>query len=71
MKKGRSDRPETSLPEMLTVSEVAERTNMSIAFWRREVRLKRIPVTYFGRAVRISDADLDAYMAQRRAAKRR
>ena len=71
MNKGRSGRPETSLARMLTVSDVAERTNMSEAFWRREVRLKRIPVTYFGRAVRISDADLDAYMAQRRAAKRR
>ena len=48
MKKGRSDRPETSPPQMFTVSEVAERTNMSMAFWRREVRLKRIAVTYFG-----------------------
>ena len=71
MSKRRSDRPETALAQMLTVDDVAERTNMSKAFWRREIRLKRIPVTRFGRAIRISDTDLDAYAAQRSAAKRR
>ena len=71
MSKRRSDRPETALAQMLTVDDVAERTNMSKAFWRREIRLKGIPVTRFGRAIRISDTDLDAYAAQRSAAKRR
>ena len=57
------------LPQ-LTVDEVADLTSMSVSFWRREIRLKRIAVTRYGRAVRISEADLDAYQAGRRRAKR-
>ena len=63
--------PEPPRARLLTVAEVAELTSMSIAFWRREVRLKQIAVTRLNRAVRISEADLDAYLARRRAGKRR
>lgn len=62
--------PNALPPQLLTVDEVAEITGMSIPYWRREVLLKRIPVIRFGRAVRINPADLAAYTAQRRTAKR-
>ena len=55
---------------LLTVDEVAELTALSVAYWRREVRLGRIPSIQFGRAVRIRPTDLNAYMARRTTGKR-
>jgi excisionase family DNA binding protein len=61
MSKGSTNHDQTTRVPMLTVDEVADLTSMSVPFWRREIRLRRIPVTRFGRAIRISEADLDAY----------
>jgi hypothetical protein len=50
----------------LTIDDVADRSSMSIAFWRREIRAGALPVMALGRAVRILEADFAAYMAARR-----
>ena len=56
---------------LFTVEEVAEMTTMSLAYWYREIRLRRIAVTRMGeRAIRISESDFHAYLAARRRAKR-
>lgn len=56
-----------AVPKLLTLRECAERTGASIAFWRREVRLRRIRAYRLGDLVRVSEADLAAYLAARAA----
>ena len=48
---------------------LAEATGLSVSFWRREVRLGRIPFVRFDQAVLILPADLAEYFAQRRQVK--
>jgi hypothetical protein len=49
-----------------TYKTLAAATNLSVNFWRREVRLGRIPCVKFDNAVMILPADLDQYLASRR-----
>jgi excisionase family DNA binding protein len=50
----------------LTIEDAADRSRMSVAWWRREVRAGAIPIMALGRAVRISETDFATYMAARR-----
>jgi excisionase family DNA binding protein len=51
---------------LLLVEEAAERSQLSVAFWRREIARGAIPVMRFGRSVRIDEADFMAHLAARR-----
>jgi excisionase family DNA binding protein len=51
---------------LLTVSAVADRTETSVSTVRREIRLRYLPVYRIGRAIRISEADLDTFLRKRR-----
>jgi excisionase family DNA binding protein len=52
--------------ELLTVEQAAERLNTSPRFIRRLVGERRIPFTRLGRHVRLTAADLDAFVARGR-----
>lgn len=45
-----------------TLPEVAQMTNMSLAFWRKQVWLGRVEVERFGRAIRVTQTALDSYL---------
>ncbi len=44
------------------LSEIAERTGLSLGFLRNEVRAARLPVRKFGRRVLVLDGDLRRYL---------
>jgi excisionase family DNA binding protein len=52
-------------PEYLAIPQVAQLTNMSEAYWWKQIRLKRIPYTKFGTAVRVRKSSLDAWLSAR------
>jgi excisionase family DNA binding protein len=55
---------------MLKVSEVAELLSLSISHTRRLISIGALPVHRVGiRALRISDADVAAFLAKRRRGK--
>jgi excisionase family DNA binding protein len=51
---------------LLDLKLVAEMFSMSVSTLRREIRLRRLPVHRIGRAIRVSEADLQAYLGKRR-----
>lgn len=51
--------------DLLTPAEVAKRLGVGIKFVQRRTKTGEIPSYKIGRAVRISAADLDAWMADR------
>jgi len=51
---------------LLTVSAVADRTETPESTVRREIRLRHLPIYRIGRAIRISEADLDTFLRKRR-----
>lgn len=58
---------EPAAPQLLSIRECAARTGASVGFWRRELRLRRIRAYRLGDLVRIAEADLATYIAQREA----
>jgi excisionase family DNA binding protein len=54
-----------SLERRLTIAELAEETNMSEAFWRKQVLLKTIEIEKFGRSVRVTESALRRYLTAR------
>ena len=68
-RKGETLVAEGNTPIGYTYQALAENFGMSKSFWRREVRLRRIPFVKFDQAVIILHADLEAYLAERRRAK--
>ena len=48
--------------ELLTVAQVAKRLGVGVQFVQKRTRSGEIPSYKLGRAVRISEADLEAYM---------
>ncbi len=56
---------------LLLVEEAAERSQLSVAYWRREIARGALPVVRLGRAVRIDEADFVAHLAARRSQGRR
>jgi excisionase family DNA binding protein len=57
--------------KLLTVQECAALTGTSIAYWRKAIARRRVPVHRIGRLVRIAQRDLEAllrsgFQAQRR-----
>jgi excisionase family DNA binding protein len=51
------------MDKLLTVEEAADRLGTSVRFVRRLVAERRIAYVKVGRHVRISEADLDAFVA--------
>jgi excisionase family DNA binding protein len=49
--------------ELLSLQEVAKTTHTSIAFWRKQVHLRRIAVVKVGRLVRLRPEDLHSFLA--------
>lgn len=58
--------PAVPLSRMLTLREVADLLQLSLAHLRREIRQRRLPAHRLGRAIRISEADLADYLGRRR-----
>ena len=54
-----------NLAEFLSVPQAAEVTNMSIGFWWKQVRLRKIPHVKIGSAVRIRKSALAEWLAAR------
>jgi excisionase family DNA binding protein len=53
----------------LSVTEIAAEYGGSVSFWRKRVLYRDVPITRFGRSVKISRADLEAWLeGQRREA---
>ena len=46
---------------LLSLPEVAERTATSIAFWRKAVQRRTVPVVKIGRLTRLREEDVEAY----------
>jgi excisionase family DNA binding protein len=51
---------------LLTLQECADRTATSLAWWRKAVFQRSIPVVHVGRLVRIAERDLKAFIEANR-----
>jgi excisionase family DNA binding protein len=51
--------------ELWSLQEVAKCTGTSVAFWRKQVLLRQIPVVKVGRLVRLNREHVLAYLACR------
>jgi excisionase family DNA binding protein len=54
--------------EYLAIPEIARLTNMSEAYWQKQVWLRKISYTKFGASVRIRRSTLDTWLAVREVA---
>lgn len=50
---------------LFSLKTVAERTETSIALWRKLIARRLIAATHIGRAVRIRESDLTRFLASR------
>ncbi len=50
-----------TVEKLLTVSEVAERTRTSVAFWRKAIWRREIPIVKIGRLTRLREGDVDGF----------
>lgn len=53
------------MEQLLSLKSVAEKTQTSIAFWRKALARRTIPAARIGRAVRIRESDLARFLAER------
>jgi excisionase family DNA binding protein len=53
------------MSQLLSVPEVARRTNSTASFWRKKIWLREIEVVRVGRLVRISESTLARWLASR------
>jgi excisionase family DNA binding protein len=51
------------MDRMLSVAQLASTTGMSVAYWRKAVSRKELPVVRLGRSVRIREADAERFLA--------
>ena len=58
--------PRPDLPRFFSVAKVAVILDMSQKSVRRDIKAGELPVHRFGRLLRVSEADLAAYIARRR-----
>lgn len=49
---------------LLDLRTAAELTSLSVSSLRRAIRLRRLACHHIGRAVRVSEADLQAFLAR-------
>jgi excisionase family DNA binding protein len=47
--------------KLLSLNEVAERTLTSVAFWRKAVSRKSVPIVKIGRLTRLREEDVNAF----------
>lgn len=50
--------------ELWTLKEIASKTRMSEAYWRKQVLLRRIPVVKIGRCVRLDAQVVQSFLAE-------
>lgn len=50
-----------TVEKLLSVSEVAERTGTSVAFWRKAIWRREISIVKIGRLTRLRERDVDAF----------
>lgn len=51
------------MEQLLTIAAVAERTQLSQAFWRRAVSRRLMPAVRIGRAVRLRERDVARFLS--------
>ena len=51
------------MDRMLSVAQLASTTGMSVAYWRKAISRKELPVVRLGRSVRIREADAERFLA--------
>ena len=66
----RSSRPAADARKLLKVRQAVEQTDYSERHVRRFIAAEELPVHRFGRSIRISQADLDAFIARHRCKKK-
>ena len=54
------------LLRLMSLREAADLLGLSIPHLRREIRLRKLACHRFGRLIRISEDDLEAYLSKRR-----
>ena len=54
---------EERVERLLALSDVAEATSTSVAFWRKLVARKQIRTVHIGRAVRVPESELLRFIA--------
>jgi len=54
----------------MTLAEVREMTGFSVSHLRRQIRLRKLAVHRVGRSIRVSEADLAAFLAGARRSRR-
>jgi len=52
---------EMAMGKLLSLPEVASRTSTSIAFWRKVIGRKEVPVVKIGRLTRLREEDVEAF----------
>ncbi|PSH05055.1 MAG: DNA-binding protein [Acidobacteria bacterium] len=52
--------------KLLNLQQAAERTGMTLSFWRKQVSKKTIPVIHVGRFVKVAEDDLEAWLLARK-----
>jgi len=55
---------------LMTLAEVREMTGFSVSHLRRQIRLRKLAVHRVGRSIRVSEADLAAFLAGARRSRR-
>ncbi len=60
----------TSALRLLTLAEVHDHTGWSVSHLRRQIRLGKLSVHRAGRSIRVSEADLAAFLARARRVRR-
>lgn len=53
------------MDQLLTLKAVAERTQTSVAFWRRAITRGQLSSTRIGRAVRVRESELQRFLDER------
>jgi excisionase family DNA binding protein len=60
--------PTTTLPQLLTIDQLAEQLNVSVRHVRRLVAEKRVPYLKVGKFVRFDSAEISSWLDRSRVA---
>lgn len=50
-----------TIEQLLSVPEAAQRTQTSVAYWRKLIWRREIPIVKIGRLTRLRERDVDAF----------
>ena len=62
--------PTPAALRLWTLAEIQDMTGFSVSHLRRQIRLRKLAVHRVGRAIRVSEADLAAFLTRARRASR-